>query len=123
MHADFSVSSLEQHSLRLRLHSFQIARSFTQMALLECYRFLAPKGDYELIVSRLAHIIRGIGDPMVAVYARMYLARVSSRVIADEPKAIAGALEDYIVTCVQGMAVATFVGAPAQMFSDCALLC
>ena len=82
------------------------------MALLECYRYLAPKSDYELIVSRLAHIIRGIGDPMVAVYARMYLARVSSRVIADEPKAIAGALEDYIITCVQGsMAVEIFVGA------------
>ena len=99
------------------------AHASTQITLLECYRFLAPKSDYALIVSRLSHIIRGIGDPMVAVYARMYLARVSSRVITDDPKSIAGALEDYIVTCVQDMVVETFVGACKYRINVVTIVC
>lgn len=76
-----------------------LPRLYIEMCLLESYRFLAPKSDYQLIVSRLAHIIRGIGDPMVAVYARMYLAHMSCKVIPEEPKAIASTFEDYIITC------------------------
>ena len=45
-------------------------------------------------------MIRGIGDPMVAVYARMYLAKVSSKVLPNEPKAVAASFEDYIITFV-----------------------
>uniref|UniRef100_A0A673YCQ3 VPS35 endosomal protein-sorting factor-like n=1 Tax=Salmo trutta TaxID=8032 RepID=A0A673YCQ3_SALTR len=52
-----------------------IPRLYVEVALLKCNRFLTKCGIQET-VPRLTAMIRGIGDPLVAVYARAYLCRV-----------------------------------------------
>lgn len=40
--------------------------------------------EYEIAMNRIAKMIRGIGDPLVAVYARCYLVRVGITVCNDK---------------------------------------
>uniref|UniRef100_A0A4W5MFA1 VPS35 endosomal protein-sorting factor-like n=1 Tax=Hucho hucho TaxID=62062 RepID=A0A4W5MFA1_9TELE len=51
-----------------------IPRLYVEVALLKCNRFLTKCGIQET-VPRFTAMIRGIGDPLVAVYARAYLCR------------------------------------------------
>uniref|UniRef100_A0A672RXI0 VPS35 endosomal protein-sorting factor-like n=1 Tax=Sinocyclocheilus grahami TaxID=75366 RepID=A0A672RXI0_SINGR len=52
---------------------------YVEAALLKCNRFLTKSGIQEML-QRLTAMIRGIGDPLVAVYARAYLCRVGMEV-------------------------------------------
>ena len=56
-----------------------LPRLYVEMALLECYRFIYD-ADFAAILLRLAQSIRGIGNPIVAAYARLYLARMAAKV-------------------------------------------
>ncbi len=49
------------------------------MALLEAYRYIYD-ADFAAILLRLVHSIRGVGNPLVAAYARLYLARMAAKV-------------------------------------------
>lgn len=51
-----------------------IPRLYVEMAILKCYQFLNE--SYDDALQRLTQMIRGIGDPLVATYARCYLVRV-----------------------------------------------
>lgn len=44
------------------------------MALINCYKFLA-NDTFAKIVNRIGMMLNGLGDPLVACYARAYLAR------------------------------------------------
>jgi len=62
-----------------------LPRIYVEMALLECYRFIYD-ADFATILRRLAYSIRGIGNPLVATYARLYLARMASKVRPPPPR-------------------------------------
>jgi hypothetical protein len=52
-----------------------IPRFYVETAILKCYNYLT-EGEYEAALSRLSKMIRGMGNPLVATYARCYLCRV-----------------------------------------------
>lgn len=52
-----------------------IPRLYVEMSLIRCYRFV-NSNEIKAALGRISRMIRGIGDPLVAVYARCYLMRV-----------------------------------------------
>ncbi|XP_042364506.1 VPS35 endosomal protein-sorting factor-like isoform X2 [Plectropomus leopardus] len=56
-----------------------LPRFYVEAAILKCNRFLNKSGIPETL-PRLTAMIRGIGDPLVAAYARAYLCRVGVEV-------------------------------------------
>jgi hypothetical protein len=66
-----------------------LPRVYVEMALLHCYRFIY-NDPFETLLTRINMQLRGVCDPLVATYARAYLARVGSRV---KPR-----LKPYLVT-------------------------
>ncbi|XP_039535075.1 VPS35 endosomal protein-sorting factor-like [Pimephales promelas] len=59
-----------------------VPRLYVEAALLKCNLFLTKSGIQETL-QRLTAMIRGIGDPLVAVYARAYLCRVRRIKLSD----------------------------------------
>ena len=57
-----------------------IPRFYVETAILKVYGFLIDKNEieveFEKALRRLTKTIRGIGDPLVSVYARAYLCRI-----------------------------------------------
>ncbi|KAH9503976.1 VPS35 endosomal protein sorting factor-like [Bulinus truncatus] len=83
-----------------------IPRLYVEAALLKSYNFLNTN-EYSDALRRLAHMVRGIGDPLVAVYARCYLCRVGILVAPKFKDHIPRCFEDFITTFpqVQGESV------------------
>ncbi|KAG8173555.1 hypothetical protein JTE90_003498, partial [Oedothorax gibbosus] len=59
-----------------------IPRFYMETAILKSYCFLT-QGEYSKALIRLTKMIRGIGDPLVAAYARCYLCRVGMSVAPE----------------------------------------
>ena len=72
--------------------------SYIECCLLKCYRFITAEEDLPNIVARLSKMIRGIGDPVVAVYARTYLSLMASQVIHGEVNraAVVSGIRDFL---------------------------
>ncbi|XP_068610312.1 VPS35 endosomal protein-sorting factor-like [Brachionichthys hirsutus] len=56
-----------------------LPRLYVEAAILKCNRFLNRTG-IQVTLPRLTAMIRGIGDPLVAAYARAYLCRIGMEV-------------------------------------------
>lgn len=56
-----------------------LPRLYVEMSLIRCYKFIKPK-EIDAALLRLSRMIRGVGDPLVASYARCYLVRVGVQV-------------------------------------------
>lgn len=82
-----------------------IPRFYVEAAILNCYRFLQT-GEYNKALVRLVEMTRGIGDPLVGVYARCYLCRVG---IAISPK-----FRDHLMPCFDD-----FIQMYSQIQTDC----
>lgn len=59
-----------------------LPRLYVEMAILKSYRFLTAN-EFSSILMRLTHMIRGVGDPLVNIYARCYLCRVGMAITTD----------------------------------------
>ncbi|KAH8281161.1 hypothetical protein KR054_012542, partial [Drosophila jambulina] len=54
-----------------------LPRLYLEMSIFKCYEFLSSsREEYEKILNRLTHQLRGIADPLVSSYARCYLVRM-----------------------------------------------
>jgi len=81
-----------------------LPRLYMECALLETYRFLS-EADFAAILTRLSHTVRGLADPMVASYARWYLARALHRLVGGnasaERAAVLEGVQDFFATYTQ----------------------
>ncbi|XP_062589752.1 VPS35 endosomal protein-sorting factor-like [Saccostrea cucullata] len=77
-----------------------IPRFYVEVAILKCYSFLNA-GEYNEALSRLADMIRGIGDPLVAIYARCYLSRVGILVAPQIRDHLMPCFDDFLSTYSQ----------------------
>lgn len=73
-----------------------IPRFYVETAILKSYNFLTT-GEFSQALVRLTKIIRGMGDPLVAVYARTYICRVGILVAPDVREHLIENLFSFIV--------------------------
>lgn len=71
-----------------------LPRLYVEIAIIKSYSFL-DQNDIKNALERLTKIIRGIGDPLVAAYARCYLCRVGMTVTSDK-EYIKNNLNDFL---------------------------
>ncbi|KAL4710748.1 hypothetical protein ACJJTC_004393 [Scirpophaga incertulas] len=60
-----------------------LPRLYMEMSLLKCYAYLS-KDEIKPTIERLTIMIRGIANPLVAVYLRFYLCRVSLKLLGKD---------------------------------------
>ncbi|XP_072943990.1 VPS35 endosomal protein-sorting factor-like [Epargyreus clarus] len=60
-----------------------LPRLYMEMSLLKCYVFIS-KDEIRPTIARLTTMIRGIGNALVAVYLRVYLCNVASKLLGTE---------------------------------------
>jgi len=74
-----------------------LPRFYVETAILQCYSFLTT-GEYSRALVRLAAMARGIGDPLVAAYARCYLCRVGVLVAPSVRDHLMPCFDDLLLT-------------------------
>ncbi|KAK7833340.1 hypothetical protein U0070_017339 [Myodes glareolus] len=74
--------------------------SYVEASILKCNKFLSKTGISECL-PRLTSMIRGIGDPLVSVYARAYLCRVGMEVAPHLKESLNKNFFDFLLTFKQ----------------------
>ncbi len=67
---------------------------------MKCYSYLTDQ-EYTQALIRLTKMIRGIGDPLVACYARAYLCRVGMSLAPEIKTHLLPNFTDYLATLSQ----------------------
>ncbi|XP_023377514.1 UPF0505 protein C16orf62 homolog [Pteropus vampyrus] len=73
---------------------------YVEASILKCNKFLSKTGISECL-PRLTCMVRGIGDPLVAVYARAYLCRVGMEVAPHLKESLNKNFFDFLLTFKQ----------------------
>ena len=81
---------------------------------MKCYSFLTNQ-EFTQALIRLTKMIRGIGDPLVACYARAYLCRVGLFVAPNARTHLMPNFTDYLCT-VQQVCMGGWVGKTVKFF-------
>lgn len=77
-----------------------VPRLYVEMAILKSYSFLTS-GEFSQALLRLTRMVRGIGDPLVAVYARCYLCRVGLSINSSDRLYLRENFYDFLATYTQ----------------------
>ncbi|KAL4240173.1 hypothetical protein ACF0H5_000967 [Mactra antiquata] len=77
-----------------------IPRFYVEAAIMKCYSFLNP-GEYADALRRLSVMIRGMGDPLVALYAKCFLSRVGIDVAPNIRDHLLPMFDDFLGTYSQ----------------------
>ncbi|XP_049645054.1 VPS35 endosomal protein-sorting factor-like isoform X1 [Suncus etruscus] len=77
-----------------------VPRFYVEASILKCNKFLSKTGISECL-PRLTCMIRGIGDPLVSVYARAYLCRVGMEVAPQLKESLNQNFFDFLLTFKQ----------------------
>ncbi|KAG1676021.1 UPF0505 protein C16orf62 [Nymphon striatum] len=77
-----------------------IPRFYVEVAIIKSYSFLSKDAISKALV-RLTDMIRGIGDPLIAVYAQCYLCRVGHLVAPNEVIYIKDTFSNFLQTYSQ----------------------
>ncbi|XP_063444782.1 VPS35 endosomal protein-sorting factor-like [Mytilus trossulus] len=77
-----------------------IPRFYVETAILKCYSYLNNQ-EYTDAIDRLCVMTRGIGDPLVAIYAKCYLCRVGILIAPKTRDHILPCYEDFLATYSQ----------------------
>lgn len=72
-----------------------VPRIYLELALLPCWRFLLESS--EEILQRLVAMIRGIADPLVSAYCRLYLVQCAQRLPKHDKR--------YLIMCINDLQV------------------
>ncbi|XP_071531379.1 VPS35 endosomal protein-sorting factor-like isoform X2 [Panulirus ornatus] len=79
-----------------------LPRLYLEAALLPCYSLISVQ-EGEVALTRLSRMIRGIGDPLIAAYARMFLCRIGIEVAPTLTQYISESIEDFLHALKQGL--------------------
>jgi hypothetical protein len=60
-----------------------VPRVYAELAIFRCYRYMVDSVEFVKILTRLSTLMKGIGDPLVGLYARAYMIHVSSGISED----------------------------------------
>nr|SVE69681.1 EOG090X02HV [Eubosmina coregoni] len=74
-----------------------LPRIYVEMAVLKSYSFLMNTSFSEILI-RLSRSIRGIGNPLVAVYARCYLMRVGREKFIRDQSFVVANVTDFLLS-------------------------
>ena len=77
-----------------------VPRLYVEMALMKCYIFLGD-GVYQRVVKRTVGITRGIGDTLVAGWARVYLSKIAAQLLPEDITHLQHCFNDYMFTWSQ----------------------
>ncbi|XP_052791278.1 VPS35 endosomal protein-sorting factor-like [Mya arenaria] len=77
-----------------------IPRFYVEAAIMKCYSFLNP-GEYAAALRRLSLMIRGMGDPLVSLYAKCFLSRIGIAVAPNIRDHLQPMFEDFLSTFPQ----------------------
>jgi hypothetical protein len=77
-----------------------LPRIYMEICILKAYQFLYGNTIYEKACVRLAKMMRGIGNPLVAAYARAYLARRGLEVLPANKEYLSICFNDQVAALV-----------------------
>jgi hypothetical protein len=77
-----------------------LPRIYMEICILKAYQFLHGSTIYEEACVRLAKMTRGIGNPLVAAYARAYLARRGLEVLPTSKEYLSICFNDQVAALV-----------------------
>ncbi len=77
-----------------------LPRIYMEICILKAYQFLHGNTIYEKACVRLAKMTRGIGNPLVAAYARAYLARRGLEVLPTSKEYLSICFNDQVAALV-----------------------